>query len=724
MTTSRQGTETRWHRTRILLYFIVACGVLYALVPREKRFVYEYQRGKVWIYAPLSAPYDYPLRKSENEYRKECRNVEQKLRPIFVEDTLVNGFVLEELLGQVRTRLATESDSLFILSQGSESLAVEYDSLSYLMRDTTLAQSLTRIVHFLYSVGVIDTKEVLRATQQGEFSVLRSHIAYETSLSDIYSSRTAAAYLQREMRKLYPSSVARTFVESFDFAKLLLPNLLFDSALSEQMRKEALQGVARNLGIVKRGERIVNRDDLITEDVYQKIDSLRAQIEEGEKRGFNSLASEIGYIFLLFAVFGVLYLFLREHYAQVLLSERETLFILLLATLMLGVGFLVVRFAPRFLYLVPLILVPFLMRTFYDARLSLTTHVLIVITLAFFAPDSYTFTMLHGMAGVVSVVGVRNIVRRGQLFHQVLLVLLTYVVLYSVIVFLQDDIFSYSNLQVLALFGGNALLTLASYQFSYPLERTFGFVSNVTLLELCDTNQPLLRALSSDAPGTFQHSIQVANLAEAAAAAIDANTLLIRAGALYHDIGKKEHPVYFIENQSEGMTPHAKLTEEESAKIIISHVTDGVRLAHEYRLPEQIINFIVTHHGTTRTEYFYRTYCSKHPDALPNEAEKMFTYPGPRPFSKEMAILMMADSIEAASRTLKVITEETLRTLVNNIVDHQRVATQFDDSDLTFRDLARVKKVFVEKLKNFYHSRIEYPPENSTKEKDVQPEES
>lgn len=708
MDTSEVSTSTsRWQRVRIVLYFLCACGILYALVPREQRFFYEYQRGKVWTYAPLIAPYDFPLRKPAQELRREYRNIEQKLRPIFVEDTTVAAHVLEELLGQIKSRYATYNDSLLALN--NQRTRGIYDSLSVLFRGNFTLR-LTELVHYLYRVGIIDTKDVLRSTQMGEFSILRSRIAYETSLTDVYSPRTAAAYLSQEVDKLNNSEEEQLFLSSFNFSKILEPNLLFDSLLTVQLKEEALSNLAKYQGVVKRGERIASTGDLITDEVFQKIDSLRQEMEGRQRHGLSLFASELGYLLLLLAAFSVLYFFLYESYPQVLLRQRETLFLLLLCTLMLGVGFLVVRFAPRFLYLVPLILVPFLVRTFYDARLSLVTHLSVVVTLAFFAPDSYTFTMLHGVAGIVSVLGIKNMTRRGHLFHQVLLVLLSYVTLYGVITFLQDEMFTVSNLQVLFLFAGNALLTLASYQFSYPLERTFGFVSNVTLLELCDTNQPLLRELSSRAPGTFQHAMQVANLAEAAALAIGANSLLIRTGALYHDIGKMLNPEYFVENQTEGMTPHAKLTELQSAEVIIKHVTDGVFLAHKYRLPKQIIDFIRTHHGTTRTEYFYRTYRNNHPDADAS-IEARFTYPGPRPFSRETALLMMADSIEAASRTLKVITEDTLTALVNKIVEHQQNAQQFDDSDLTLRDIATAKRVFIAKLKNFYHSRIEYPDE-------------
>ena len=700
-------SKLRWQRIRTILYFLCACAILYALVPREQRFFYEFQRGKAWTYAPLIAPYDFPISKQPKDLQREYRNVELRLRPIFVEDTSIAGLVSHEIVGFVKSQFLIYNDSLLQANNivGRKS----YDSLSINFQ-ANLLERLSQLVNYLYNVGVIDTEEVLRMTQMGEFSVMRNRVVYETSLTDVYTAKSAAAYLTQQLEKIGATQQEHKFIASFNFAKRIESNLLLDSLLTVQMKHEAFSNIAKYQGIVKSGDLIVSNGELITDEIFQKIVSLRKEMDGRQRKGIKLVVSELGYALLLLAAFGVLYFFLNTNYPQVLRRQRETLFLLLLATMMLAIGFLVIRFASRFLYLVPLVLVPFLIRTFYDARLSLVAHLCVVATLAFFAPDSYTFTMLHGVAGVVSVLGIKNVTRRGHLFHQVIFVLLSYVLLYSTITFLQDDLFTITNLQVLSLLAGNALLTLASYQFSYPLERTFGFVSNVTLLELCDTNQPLLRELSSSAPGTFQHSMQVANLAEAAASAIGANSLLIRAGALYHDVGKKNNPLYFVENQTEGMTPHEKLNEIQSAKIIIKHVTDGIELAHKNKLPNQIIDFIRTHHGTTRTEYFYRIYCKNNPE-VDSKIQAAFTYPGPRPFSRETALLMMADSIEAASRTLKVITEETLTDLVNNIVDHQQNAKQFDNSDLTLRDIATAKAVFISKLKNFYHSRIEYPEE-------------
>lgn len=695
---------TYWQRFRSLFYFLCACFLLYALVPRAQHFFYEYQRGKVWTYGTLTAPYDIPLRKTPNQLRRERQQIEQELRPIFVEDTSVSNRVRSNVLGNLQSSFALYQDS--VLNHRATTNA--NDSFGNIPHNAFRTR-LDALLHYLYKVGIVETRDVLRATNTGEFSVLRSRIAYQTSLTDVYSPRTAAAYLEREMNRFALSSTERVFWEHFDVVRYLTPNLGYDSLLSVQQRTEAFSTLSQYRGVIKKGERIVTKGDLITEEIYQQLESLRQETEGHLRHGFELFLSELSYIFLLFTAFGVLYYFLSVSYPNILSRQRETLFLLLLCVLMLGVGFLVVRFAPRFLYLVPLVLVPFLVRTFYDARLSLVTHLLIVATLAFFAPDSYRFTMLHSVAGVVAVLGSRNIFRRGHLFHQVFLVLLTYTSLYSVVSYLQEDL-SLAHLEVLSLFAGNALLTLASYQFSYPLERTFGFVSNVSLLELCDTNQPLLRELSSRAPGTFQHSIQVANLAEAAAAKISANALLIRAGALYHDIGKMLNPEYFVENQADGITPHAHLNELESAEVIIRHVLDGLHLAHKYRIPNQIADFICTHHGTTRTEYFYRTYCAAHPEAPVAEIAPRFTYPGPRPHSREMALLMMADSIEAASRTLKQITPDTLTELVNRIVEHQQSSGQFDDAELTLKDIADAKSVFISKLQNFYHARIEYPP--------------
>ncbi|HPX05720.1 MAG TPA: HDIG domain-containing protein, partial [Tenuifilaceae bacterium] len=416
-----------------------------------------------------------------------------------------------------------------------------------------------------------------------------------------------------------------------------------------------------------------------------------------------------GQALLVGILFLVLYLFLLNFRTEVILDDRKTLFILLLITFMVVVSSLVLKNNLISIYVIPFAIIPIFVRAFYDSRLALFILLVTTFLVGFFVPNSFEFVFLNFIAGIVAIISLTNLYRRGKLFLSVSLVLLSYWVVYIGIVTIQEGTPLALNWLTLVWFVGNALLLLASYQLVFVFEKLFGFLSDATLMELSDTNQDLLRKLAEVAPGTFQHSLQVANLAEAAVYKIGGNPLLVRAGALYHDIGKMTNPFYFIENQSPDFNPHQNLDFEESASIIIKHVTEGVQMARKYRLPQQLIDFIRTHHGTTKVKYFYRLYKEKFPE-LTIDAEK-FTYPGPRPFSRETAVLMMADSVEAASRSLKRITYQNIDDLVEGIINHQQIEEQFNDANITFKDITTIKTVFKKKLLNIYHARIEYPEE-------------
>jgi putative nucleotidyltransferase with HDIG domain len=340
-------------------------------------------------------------------------------------------------------------------------------------------------------------------------------------------------------------------------------------------------------------------------------------------------------------------------------------------------------------------------------RFALFVHFLILLMAGFWIPNSYQFLLMNFLAGVVAVFSMRSYYRRGILFYIAVFVAFTYSLIYIILSLLQEGTLIGVNWQQLLWFGGNGLLLLTVYPLIYIFERLFGFLSDATLFELSDTNQPLLRQLAEKAPGTFQHSLQVANLAEEAVLRVGGNPLLVRTGALYHDIGKMNNPYFFIENQRDGENPHDKVDFKTSAKIIIDHVTDGVEIAKRYKLPEQIIDFIRTHHGTSTVQYFYKSYLSNNPGEEVDVSE--FTYPGPKPFLKEMAVVMIADSVEAASRSMTDISEESLSLLVDNIVAHQTSEDQYGEADITFSDISTIKKIFKQKLINIYHARIAYP---------------
>jgi hypothetical protein len=353
--------------------------------------------------------------------------------------------------------------------------------------------------------------------------------------------------------------------------------------------------------------------------------------------------------------------------------------------------------------------VPIFISTFFDSRLALFIHLITVFIVGFFVPNSFEFVFLQFITGVVAIISLTKVYRRSKLFLSVAYILISYILVYLGIVTIQEGTPLAINVLYLVWFASNALLLLASYQLIYLFEKVFGFLSDTTLMELGDTNQELLRKLAETAPGTFQHSLQVANLAESAIQKIGGNPLLVRTGALYHDIGKMNNPYYFIENQSPDFNPHKNLKFDESAEIIIRHVEDGVQIAKKHRLPEQIIDFIRMHHGTTKVQYFYRLFKDRFPEAI--DELNAFSYPGPKPFTRETALVMMADSVEAASRALKSITVKSIDDLVDNIINYQQIEEQFNDANITFRDISTIKSVFKKKLQNIYHARIEYPKE-------------
>jgi len=374
---------------------------------------------------------------------------------------------------------------------------------------------------------------------------------------------------------------------------------------------------------------------------------------------------------------------------------------------MMGIASASIRFDLLSVYVLPFSILPIILKTFFDSRLALFVHIITILVVGFFVPNGYEFVFLNVLAGMVAIISLTDAYRRSKIVVTAVAVMLTYSIIYIGIALVQEGDLMQIDYKYFSWFGVNGLLILISYPLLYIFEKTFGFISDATLMELSDTNQPLLRKLAENAPGTFQHSLQVANLAEDAIYRIGGNPLLVRAGALYHDIGKMDEPLYFIENQSSTINPHDDLEFEQSARIIIDHVRKGVELARKNKLPEPIVNFIRTHHGTTTVQYFYKSFLRKYPEAEVDVQK--FSYLGPKPDSKETAVVMMADSVEAASRSLKSITEDTIDKLVDSIITAQMTDEQYNDAQVTFKDITTIKEVFKKRLRNIYHVRISYP---------------
>jgi cyclic-di-AMP phosphodiesterase PgpH len=416
----------------------------------------------------------------------------------------------------------------------------------------------------------------------------------------------------------------------------------------------------------------------------------------------------LGTFILVSSCYLVLWLFLAHFRSEVLDVTRKTLFIILIILSFVSLTRFVVTFADQnFLFLIPFVIIPVVIRTFYDARLALFILLITIMLSGFMVPDPFVYIFMSFISGMIAIFTLTNIYRRAKLFITAVSVIISYSAIYIGLSLMHDGSFDKVKLSEFFLFTGNGLLVLISYPMIYIFEKKFLFLSDTTLLELADTNQPLLRKLAEEAPGSFQHSLQVANLAEEAARMTGANLLLVRTGALYHDIGKIANPKYYIENQTDGLSPHDNLNPEDSAKVIINHVKNGVILAKNFKLPIQIIDFIRTHHGTTVAYFFFKKYTDMHP--WDTSKEKEFTYPGPKPFSKETAIIMMADAVEAASRSLVNYTQTSLSELVERIVYLQEQDGQFSDIPLTFKDITDIKEAFKKRLSNIYHVRIAYP---------------
>jgi len=497
------------------------------------------------------------------------------------------------------------------------------------------------------------------------------------------------------------------FFRNMNLSNFILPNLKFDLQRTEQLKKQALDGISETIGFVQAGERIIYKGELVDANKYRILLSLKREYESGGVFSDSAFLIILGYIIVIIFLLITLILFIYNYQPKILSNYRKGSMILILLTIFIVATSIVEKNNYVNLYVIPFAIVPVVIKVFFDERMALFVHLTMIFIIGFMAPNSFEFVILQFVSGYAAIFSLSTLSRRGQLYVSSAGVFLALSVLYLGIALTQEGNLSNIRWNYFAYFGISSFLVLLAYPLIYAFERIFGFISDMTLIELSNTNHKLLRQLAMKAPGTFQHSLQVANLAESAANKIGANSLLVRTGALYHDIGKLYAPIFFTENQISGINPHDNLPFEESAKIIINHVSEGVALAQKNKLPQQIIDFIRTHHGTTTVQYFYKNYIKKYPDR--KEDIEKFTYPGPRPFSKETAILMMADSLEAASRSIKDINKEKIDQLVEDIINKQMEQKQFVNTDLTFREITTLKEFFKELLLNIYHMRIEYP---------------
>lgn len=696
--------HNRLKKAIIFLLFLFASVIIINMFPREGKLMYEFHRGKPWKNEVLVAPFDIPIYKDEYLLEAERDSALKFFVPFYRLDTLV----IRDVLGKFAVFFENEWEGY------SEKLA-SHDKSAYSVRVRgKYFEEFKALLITLYNRGIVsDALQFESITNtSSSINIITGQVVEEKDKSSVFTQISAYQFMNDRLSEISEQvqpkiPVNSRFLQNSDLASLIQPNLLYDNETSTIIRNKILNNISETEGMIQAGEKIIALGELINDEKYQILQSLKREYETNPAVNRNYNYIRIGQIFIICFTFLVLFLFLFHFRQEVLQSTTKTSFILLIIVIMAFLSNVIIKSQELNLYVMPLVILPIIMRTFFDSRIALFVHIITILIISFWAPNSFEFLYMNFIAGVIAIFTLRNIYRRGILFITAVITLLTYSSIYLGINIMQNGSLDHLNLINFAWFGGNALLVLTTYPLIYFFEKLFGFISDATLLELSDTNQPLLRELAEKAPGTFHHSLQVANLAEEAALKTGGNPLLIRCGALYHDIGKLNDPMYYIENMTTSFNPHEEMEFEESADKIIGHVAKGEKIARNHKIPRVIIDFILSHHGTTTVQYFYKSYLKEFPDT--KTVKQRFSYPGPIPFSKETAIVMMADSIEAASRSLKNINKESINDLVEQIFKYQFDENQFINSNFTLKDIEITKQVFKNKLQNIYHTRVEYP---------------
>ncbi|MFW5915915.1 MAG: HD family phosphohydrolase [Bacteroidota bacterium] len=689
--------------------FLLTIAIIVNFLPREGKFKYEFQRGKPWMHTTLIAPYDFPIYKSQKQLKAERDSILENFGPYFRYDSSIFKNQIQQFTNAYNERLKNTFNEKY--SEGE--LKEAFINSGFENRTQEFYDYVLKLFRKVYDRGIVEISSVYDdLDEDSEIVIIKDNVAEEHRFAEFYDQKKAYKYvisrIDQYLGDLNLNDKRQAeFFESLNFYDYIKPNLLYDQETSRKVRQSMLENISITKGMVQAGERIVSKGEVVDSTTFRILESLRREYESRLGGDYQYNIILLGQFIFVFAAIFVLYLFLYHFRFEILQDSFKTLFILLLVILMVAVSSFTVKLRPEVFYIIPFAILPIIIRSFYDARLALFIHIITIMLIGSFAPQSFEFIFLNFIAGIVAIFTLTSLSRRGKLFLSAAMVVVSYIFVYFGLSITQEGNIEEVNWVNVGYFGINGALVLASYPLIFVFEKTFGFLSDVTLMELSDTNQPLLRRLSEQAPGTFQHSMQVASLAETAAYQFGGNTLLVRTGALYHDIGKMENPIYFIENQDTDFNPHQQLEFKDSARIIINHVKKGVEYASKYKLPGPIVDFIRTHHGTTKVHYFYKKYLQEYNEDEVDESE--FTYPGPKPFSKEMAALMMADAVEAASRSYNSLDEKTINNLVDQIIDSQLNSGQFENVDITFREITIIRGIFKKKLQNFYHARIKYP---------------
>ncbi len=674
----------------IIVTVIVSVLALIYFLPRESKFGYKYEQDKPWRYSQLIASFDFPIQKTEEEVKRERDSVTKSFVPYYVKDSLMVERQVKRL----------QKD---FLEGGVTGVPV-----SYLPR-------LVELFREVYRKGIISPQNMSELQKQGmtEVRVVKGKQSVVTNVADLHNSRSAYDYIMERDRR----SLQTDILQQFSLNNYIVPNVTPDTLKNKSALNGELSRLLTNCGMVQMGQLIINQGDIVTAERLKILNSLKDESERRMDPSHGYWLIFVGQAICVLLLIGLLVVYLKLFRRDYFNSPHTILLLFSLVTLFPLATYAMMTYKFFSVYLVPYAIVPMFIRIFMDSRTSFMALVVTTLLSSLVLQNPFEFVLQQITTGLVAIYFLRELTERSQLLRVAVAIVITGLLVstaYDLSQGLKQNSFDVSRAIYIAI-GGLALLF--AYPLMYLVERLFGFTSSVTLVELNNINSPILRRMSKVAQGTFNHSMQVANLAAEVADKIGAKPQLVRTGALYHDIGKIANPTFFTENQT-GVNPHDKLTEAESAQIIISHITEGIRLAEKSHLPKVIRDFISTHHGKGLVKYFYIQYCNNHPDEVVDKS--VFTYPGSNPQTKEQAILMMCDAVEAASRSLKEYTEESISALVNRIIDGQQADGYFRECPLTFRDVEDAKRTLTDTLKTIYHTRISYPELNKPAAEDKQ----
>ena len=662
------------------LIFIVTVSIITYFMPKEGKFNYEFEFKTPWKYGLLQAPFDVRIYKSDQQIEREQDSLRAFYQPYF----LLEKDIEKNMLAKFRE---------------------DYNrNMKFTLPSSDYLRHIERTLKHIYEKGILSAQDAQLLLEDSitHVQIVNGNMATSQKADHLFTVKGAYEYILNADTAHYNKRI----LQSCNLSNYLTSNITYDLEKSESILQDLQSSIAPVKGLVLTGQKIIDRGEIIDEHTY---DILRSLEKEWEKRSesiqeirltYMGQAILVSVLIICFMIY--LELFRKEYY------ERKRSVLLLFALIVFFPLLLSIMVEQNLsnVYVVPLAVIPIIIGIFLDSRTAFMAHTTIILLCSIFLRYPHEFIILQIAAGMTAIYSLRELSQRSQLLRTALIVVICYALLHFAFELMQENDLTKLNTRMYIYFAINGILLLFAYPLLFILEKTFGFTSNVTLVELSNINNKLLREMSEVAPGTFQHSLQMANLAAEAANKVGANSQLVRTGALYHDIGKMLNPAFFTENQT-SVNPHKSLSYEQSAQVIISHITDGIKLAEKHNLPKVIKDFIRTHHGKGVAKYFYISYKNEHPNEEV-DLEK-FSYPGPNPFTKEQAILMMADAVEAASRSLPEYTEESISNLIEKIIDAQVADGYFKDCPITFKDIALIKALFKEKLKTVYHTRITYP---------------